>query len=143
METVVRREPATVAAVPSRQAPSRQAPAPATVPAPVPVLPQQPRDKFAEASTDMMIHITDKLVALTRKPEFMDRLQTILDPLINHIINRVFPYILLTSILFLILLLVSVTTFVIVVRGWPSGIRSVDQSLITGLPDEWFPAATS
>jgi len=103
----------------------------------------QPRDKFAEASADMMIHITDKVVALTRKPEFMERLQTILDPLINHIINRVFPYILLTSILFLILLLVSVTTFVIVVRGWLSAIRSVDRSLTTGLPDEWFPAAAT
>jgi hypothetical protein len=100
-----------------------------------------PRDKFAEASADMMLHITDKVVALTRKPEFMDRLQTVLDPLINHIINRVFPYILLTSILFLVLLLVSVTTFVIVVRGWLSAIRSVDQTLTTGLPDEWFPAA--
>jgi len=103
----------------------------------------QPRDKFAEAGTDMMIHITDKVVALTRKPEFIDRLQAVLDPLINHIINRVFPYILLTSILFLILLLVSVTTFVIVVRGWLSAMRSVDRSLTTGLPDEWFPAAAA
>jgi hypothetical protein len=103
----------------------------------------QPRDKLAEAGTDMMIHITDKVVALTRKPEFMDRLQAVLDPLINHIINRVFPYILLTSILFLILLLVSVTTFVIVVRGWLSAMRSVDRSLTTGLPDEWFPAAAA
>ena len=101
------------------------------------------RDKFVEASADIMLHITDKVVALTRKQEFLDRLQTVLDPLINHIINRVFPYILLTSILFLILLLVSVTTFVIVVRGWLSAIRSVDRSLTTGLPDEWFPVAAA
>jgi len=101
------------------------------------------RDKFVEASADIMLHITDKVVALTRKQEFMDRLQTVIDPLINHIINRVFPYILLTSILFLILLLVSVVTFVIVVRGWLSAIRSVDRNMTTGLPDEWFSAATT
>jgi len=101
--------------------------------------PDTPRDKFAEAGSDIMLHITDKVVALTRKQEFIDRLQTAVDPFINHIINRVFPYILLTSILFLILLLVSVTTFVIVVKGWLTAIRGVDRTMTTGLPDEWFP----
>ena len=102
-------------------------------------VPDTPRDKFAEAGSDIMLHITDKVVALTRKQEFIDRLQTAVDPFINHIINRVFPYILLTSILFLILLLVSVTTFVIVVKGWLTAIRGVDRTMTTGLPDEWFP----
>lgn len=95
------------------------------------------RDRFVEASADIMLHITDKVVALTRKQEFLDRLQTILDPLVNHVISRVFPYILLSSILFLILLLVSVTTFVIVVRGSLLAIRSVDMTMKTGLPDDW------
>lgn len=103
------------------------------------VVPDTPRDKLAEAGSDIMLHITDKVVALTRKQEFIDRLQTAVDPFINHIINRVFPYILLTSILFLILLLVSVTTFVIVVKGWLTAIRGVDRTMTTGLPDEWFP----
>ena len=62
----------------------------------------QPRDRFNEASKDMMLHISDKLVDLTRNSEFKERLQTVLDPLINHVINRVFPYIILSSILFLI-----------------------------------------
>jgi hypothetical protein len=90
------------------------------------------RDKFTEASNDILLHITDKVVELTRKQEFLDRLQVIVDPLVNHIINRVFPYILMTSILFVILLLVSVTTFVIVVRGWMTAIRGVG---VIGVPD--------
>lgn len=90
------------------------------------------RDKFTEASNDILLHITDKVVELTRKQEFLDRLQVIVDPLVNHIINRVFPYILMTSILFVILLLVSVTTFVIVVRGWMTAIRGVE---VIGVPD--------
>lgn len=96
------------------------------------------RDRFIEASTDIMLHLSDKLVALTRKPVFQERIQTILDPLVNHVINRVFPYIILSSILFLILLLVTVSTFIIVVRGSLIAIRSVDRSLMnTGLPDDW------
>lgn len=96
------------------------------------------RDRFIEASTDIMLHLSDKLVDLTRKPVFQERIQTILDPLVNHVINRVFPYIILSSILFLILLLVTVSTFIIVVRGSLIAIRSVDRSLMnTGLPDSW------
>jgi len=98
----------------------------------------QSRDRFIEASADIMLHVSDKIVALTRKPVFQERIQMILDPLVNHVINRVFPYIILSSILFLILLLVTVSTFIIVVRGSLIAIRSVDMSMMkTGLPDNW------
>lgn len=93
------------------------------------------RDRFVEASADIMLHITDKVVDLTRKAEFQQRIQTILDPLVNHVISRVFPYILLLSIIFLILLLVTVSTFVIVMRSSIAAIKSVDMR--TGLPDSW------
>ena len=98
-------------------------------------LPTTTRDRFVEASADIMLHITDKVVDLTRKAEFQQRMQTILDPLVNHVISRVFPYILLLSIIFLILLLVTVSTFVIVMRSSIAAIKSVDMK--TGLPDSW------
>jgi hypothetical protein len=95
------------------------------------------RDRFIEASSDIMIHIFDKVVALTRQPVFQERLQNILDPLVQHVINRVFPYIILSSILFLIMLLVTVSTFIIVVRGSIMAIRSVDMAMKTGVPENW------
>lgn len=104
---------------------------------PIPVVEVASRDRFIEASADIMLHLTDKIIALTRKVEFQERIQTILDPVVNHVINRVFPYIILSSILFLILLLVTVSTFIIVVRGSLLAIRSVDMAMKTGVPDNW------
>jgi hypothetical protein len=96
------------------------------------------RDRFIEASTDIMLHLSDKVVNLIRKPVFQERIQNILDPIVNHVIGRVFPYILLSSILFLILLLVTVSTFIIVMRSSISAINGVDKSMMKmGLPDNW------
>jgi hypothetical protein len=96
------------------------------------------RDRFIEASSDIMLHLSDKVVTLIRKPVFQERIQSILDPIVNHVINRVFPYIILSSILFLILLLVTVSTFIIVVRSSLLAIRNVDKSIMnTGIPDDW------
>jgi hypothetical protein len=97
-----------------------------------------PRDRFIEGGNDIVSHLSDKLMALTRTPLFKERLQTILDPLINHVINRVFPYILFSSILFLVILLVTIGTFIIVVRGSASAIKEVNEMVMqTGVPDEW------
>jgi len=96
------------------------------------------RDRFIEASTDIMLHLSDKVVALTRNLEFQERMQTILDPLVNHVINRVFPYIILSSILFLIMLLVTVSTFIILIRGSSMITKTgSDFSMINGVPDNW------
>jgi len=104
---------------------------------PAPVVEPVSRDRFIEASADIMLHLSDKIIALTRKPEFRERVQVILDPVINHVINSVFPYIILSSILFLILLLVTVSTFIIVVRGSLLAIQSVDMAMKTGVPEDW------
>ena len=96
------------------------------------------RDRFIEASSDIMIHLFDKVVAITRQPVFQERLQNMLDPLVQHVINRVFPYIIFSAILFLIMLLVTVSTFIIVVRGSIIAIRSVDMAMKTGVPENWI-----
>ena len=74
------------------------------------------RDRYAEASSDFASHIGDKILILLRSPESQARLQSIMDPIISHIINRVFPYILLSAILFLILFLLTIGTFWMVMR---------------------------
>ena len=96
-----------------------------------------PRDRLSEAGNDILLHFSDKVVTVLRKPEFQNRIQSILDPIVNHVINRVFPYIILSSILFLILILVTVSTFIIVVRGSLIAIQNVDRTMKTGLPDNW------
>ena len=81
------------------------------------------RDRYAEAMHDMTEHIGDKILALLRKPENQSRIQSVLDPIVSHIINRVFPYILLSAILFLILLILTVGTFWMVMKtNTPLGI---------------------
>lgn len=74
------------------------------------------RDRYAEATYDIAGHIGDKVLSLLRTPENQSRLQSILDPIVSHIINRVFPYILLSAILFLILLILTVGTFWMVMK---------------------------
>jgi len=96
------------------------------------------RDRFIEASSDIMLHLSDKIVALVRKPVFQERVQSILDPIVNHVINRVFPYIILSAILILILLLVTVSTFIIVMRSSILAIKNADKAFMnTGIPDAW------
>jgi hypothetical protein len=74
------------------------------------------RDRYSEANAELAGHIGDKLMALLRTPENQTRIQSVLDPIVSHIINRVFPYILLSAILFLILFILTIGTFWMVMR---------------------------
>jgi len=74
------------------------------------------RDRYTEATHDLASHLEDKIMAVLRTPENQARLQTLLDPIVSHIINRVFPYILLSAILFLILFILTIGTFLMVMR---------------------------
>ena len=74
------------------------------------------RDRYAEANNDIASHIGDQLMSLLRAPENQARMQSVLDPVISHIIDQVFPYILLSAILFLILLMLALGTFWMVLR---------------------------
>jgi ABC-type methionine transport system permease subunit len=78
--------------------------------------PEDDRDRYAEATLDLSNHIGDKLMTMLHTPENQARLQSLLDPVISHIINRVFPYILLSAILFLILFILTIGTFWMVMR---------------------------
>ena len=83
------------------------------------------RDRYAEATNDLASHIGDKVMTILRKQENQERIQTILDPIVSHIINRVFPYILLSAILFLILFILTIGTFWMVMRSSPAPFLAV------------------
>ena len=74
------------------------------------------RDRYTEATNDLAEHIGDKIIVLLRTPENQARVYSILDPIVSQIINRVFPYILLSAILFLILFILTIGTFWMVMR---------------------------
>jgi hypothetical protein len=75
------------------------------------------RDRYTDATSDLASHIGEKILTVLRHPENQTRLQSVLDPIVSHIIQRVFPYILLSAILFLILFILTIGTFWIVVRS--------------------------
>jgi hypothetical protein len=74
------------------------------------------RDRYTEAAQDFATHIGDKIMVLLHTPENQARLQSVLDPIVSHIINRVFPYIILSAILFLILFILTIGTFWMVMK---------------------------
>jgi hypothetical protein len=69
------------------------------------------RDRYTEAGLDMAEHIGEKIFGLLRNPTTQTKIQSVLDPIVSGIIQRVFPYILLSAILFLILFILSIATF--------------------------------
>lgn len=81
----------------------------------------QERDRYTEANMDLASHIGDKIIAVLRTPENQSKMQSLFDPIVSHIINRVFPYILLSAILFLILFVLTIGTFWMVMRTSGSG----------------------
>ncbi len=57
-----------------------------------------------------------KAIAYAGKEEIRRQIQeTILDPLIGHVMNRIFPYIILTCVLFVLLLVVILVTLGIII----------------------------
>lgn len=59
-----------------------------------------------------MVHtILDKALQFVQEPKNRERIQTqCIDPLLHHILDRIFPYIILTCILFSLILLMSLTS---------------------------------
>jgi hypothetical protein len=69
-----------------------------------------------------MEQFLEKSIHLLNRDETRKKLQLFLiDPLLNHIMERVFPYIVLTCVLFTLLLLVAMLTFgMLVVQTRPT-----------------------
>lgn len=94
------------------------------------------RDRYSEANVDLASHIGDKIIAVLRTPENQSRMQSLFDPIVSHIINRVFPYILLSAILFLILFILTIGTFWMVMRTSGGGTSSTASNVIRQIVEE-------
>ena len=79
---------------------------------------QQERDiKARSALHELGLEIADRFAtSLEKRPTHQLVLQKILDPIVRHILNSVFPWIVGVAILFLVLLFCTVVTCVIVLR---------------------------
>jgi len=77
------------------------------------------RESRAKAALhDVALQIADKWASgLEKRPTMQLVLQKLIDPVVHHILNSIFPWIVGTVIFFLILLVCTVVTCVIVLRG--------------------------
>lgn len=64
----------------------------------------------------MVYSILDRAVAFFQEPKNRERIQTqCIDPLIRHILDRLFPYLILFCIIFSLILLMSLTSVIILI----------------------------
>jgi len=75
---------------------------------------------------DLGLEIADRwITGFEKRPTQQLVLQKIIDPIVRHILNSIFPWIVGVAILFLILLLCTVITCVIVLRSGPVPMRVI------------------
>ena len=99
--------------------------------------PQQPQQavitdgRYKQAFGSMGNQIIGSLWDYMQAPENKARLVNILDPLIQHIIKSIFPYIAFSAILFVLLLVITVLTLVVTLKA--TGYNPVT-SLVSAIP---------
>lgn len=86
----------------------------------------------------MVQSILDRSIQFFQQPENQQRIQTrCIDPLLNHILNRLFPYIILTGILFSLILLMSLTSVGLLIFQLRQSVLAVThagaETLVAGL----------
>ena len=79
----------------------------------------------------MVYSILDRVVQFFQEEKNRERIQIhCIDPLLRHILDRMFPYIILTCILFSLILLMSLTTVSLLVFQMRQPIASIASSVI-------------
>ncbi len=78
----------------------------------------------------------EKAIVFLNEPTTKEKIQHyLLDPLLNHVMDRVFPYIVLTCVLFTLLLIVAMLTFAMVfIQMRQPNVPGVAGSLIAPFP---------
>ena len=78
-------------------------------------------NKARTAIHDLGLEIADRWASgFEKRPTQQLVLQKVLDPIVRHILNSIFPWIVGVVILFLVLLICTVVTCVIVLRSGPA-----------------------
>jgi hypothetical protein len=74
-----------------------------------------PKPGFHPNRKSIMEGVMEKAIMFLNEPTTKERIQHyLIDPLLNHVMDRVFPYIVLTCVLFTLLLIVAMLTFAMV-----------------------------
>jgi hypothetical protein len=87
--------------------------------------------RYKQAFGSMGNQIVSSLWDYMQTPENKARLVNVLDPLIQHIIKSIFPYIAFSAVLFVLLLVIAVLTLVVTLKA--TGYNPVT-SLVSSLP---------
>lgn len=79
-----------------------------------------------------------KVIQFLGKQEIQERLkQEVVDPVLNHVMKRVFPYIILICVLFVLLLLVVLLTLGVIIfqlRSMPGAVVGPVAAVAAGVP---------
>ena len=87
--------------------------------------------RYKQAFGSMGNQIVSSLWDYMQAPENKARLVNVLDPLIQHIIKSIFPYIAFSAVLFVLLLVIAVLTLVVTLKA--TGYNPV-ASLVSSIP---------
>jgi hypothetical protein len=84
--------------------------------------------KARAALQELGAEIADRCAsALEQRPTMQLALQKLIDPIVRHILNTIFPWVVGVAVLFLILLICTVVTCVIVLRSAPGTTYTVSK----------------
>jgi hypothetical protein len=80
-----------------------------------------------------MVHtILDKALQFFQEPKNRERIQKqCIDPLIHHVLDRMFPYIILTCILFSLILLMSLTSVGLLIFQMRQSVLAVSNTAVS------------
>lgn len=77
----------------------------------------------------------DKLIRYMTREDMKRQFSVyVVDPLLNHVMERVFPYIILTLVLFILLLIVVMLILGIIIFQLRKGVPIVMPSAVAGMP---------
>jgi|APCry1669188970_1035186.scaffolds.fasta_scaffold213996_1 hypothetical protein len=99
--------------------PPAPAPAPPLAPSPAPMNSgaAAATKKYGQVFGGMGTQMANSFWDYMQRPENKSRLVNILDPLIQHIIQSVFPYIAFSAVLFVLLLIITVLTLIVTLKA--------------------------
>lgn len=107
---------------------------------------QQKEDRATEALHKLGLDIADKWASgFQNRPTQQLILQKLIDPVVNHVLQSMFPWMVGTAILFLVLLVCTVVTCVMVLRTTSSSATSpsIQESLLAQLLQQSSAAAVA
>ena len=91
-----------------------------------------PSHGASPATREWLTKMIQKTIQAMQTDENKKMIQVFLvDPLLNHVLDRIFPYVLILCVLFVLLTLMMGLTFVILFTRFPAALRTATSSAVT------------